>query len=62
MAKNWIGPIRSFRLSMILDAPTDIVATCLAGLKRAVSGGYELLHPNFRPDRDLEVLILHPAN
>jgi hypothetical protein len=61
-ANNWSGPIRSFRLSVIPDSPTDIVATCVPGLKRAGPARYELLRSNFRPDRELEVLILQPAN
>jgi hypothetical protein len=61
-AKNWSGAIRTFRLSLITDAADDIVATCMPGLTRIAPARYELMQPNFRPDRELEVLFLQPAN
>ena len=61
-ANNWSGPIRAFHLSVLPDAPTDIVATCMPGLKRAAPNRYELTLENFHPDKELEVLILQPAH
>lgn len=61
-ANNWSGPIRNFRLSVIPDAPDDIVATCLPGLTPVAPARYEFVRSNFHPDRELELLILQPAN
>ena len=61
-ANNWSGPIRSFRLSVLPDAPSDIVATCMPGLKRIAPNRYQLALSNFHPDKELDVLILQPAN
>jgi hypothetical protein len=60
-ANNWSGPIRSFRLAIISDSPEDIVATCMPGVKRTAPTRYELARSNFRPDRELDVLILQAA-
>ena len=61
-ANNWSGPIRDFRLAVTADAPGDIVLTCQDGLKRAGAVRYEMSRRDFRPDRELEVMILQPAN
>lgn len=58
-ANNWSGPIRDFRLSVVADSPDDIVLTCMPGLKRLAPARYELTRANYRPDRDLDLLILH---
>jgi hypothetical protein len=61
-ANNWNGPIRNFRLSVVSDSPEDIVATCLPGVTRTAPTRYELARSNFRPDRELDVLILQPVS
>ncbi len=60
-ANNWSGPIRRFRLSVVPDAATDIVGTCLSGLEHTAPSRYELTRTNFRPDTELELVILQPA-
>lgn len=55
---NWKGPIRNFHLSILSDAPDDIVLTCVPGLKRVAPNRYELTKRDFRPAQELEVLIL----
>ena len=57
-ANNWSGPIKNFRLSVLADHPDDIVLTCMPGLKQVAPMRYELSHSNFRPDRELDLLIL----
>ena len=42
--------------------PDDMVVTCMPGLKRVAPARYELARSNFRPDRELDVLILQPAS
>ena len=55
---NWSGPIQQFRVSVLAGSPDDIVLTCMPGLKRVASTRYELTRTNFRPDQELELLIL----
>ena len=57
-ANNWRGPVANFRLSVVADSPEDIVLTCMPGLKRVSPTRYELLRSNFRPDKELDLLIL----
>lgn len=57
-ANNWAGPIHKFRLSVVSDNSDDIVVTCMPGLKRVAPTRYELVRSDFRPDRDLRLLIL----
>jgi hypothetical protein len=59
-ANNWSGPIRDFHLSVTADGPEDLVLTCMPGLKRSGPTRYELTRSNFRPDKDLDVLVLTP--
>lgn len=55
---NWNGPIASFHLSVVTDNPDDIVLTCMPRLKRVAPTRYELVRANYRPDHDLDLLIL----
>jgi hypothetical protein len=55
---NWRGPIRDFVLSVEADSPDDIVLTCMPGLKKVEATRYEANFKNYRPDRELELLIL----
>lgn len=57
-ANNWNGPIRTFDLSIQTDSPDDIVLTCMSGLKRSSPTEYRLERTNFKPQRDLDLLIL----
>ena len=55
---NWKGPIRNFHLSIVSDEPADIVMTCMPGLKQTAPTRYEVGVPDFRPVKELELLIL----
>jgi len=57
-ARNWAGPIGRFHLTVLSDSPNDIALTCLPGLKKASPVRYELRYSDFRPDRDLDLLII----
>ena len=61
-ANNWAGPIGSFKLSILPDAASDIVLTCQQGLKRVAPARYEFSRTSFRPDKELDIMILQPAN
>ncbi len=57
-ANNWSGPIEEFRLSIRTDSPTEIVLTCTPGLAQVSPSEYRLMRSNFRPDRELDLLII----
>jgi len=61
-ANNWSGPIGNFRLTITAEGPDDIVLTCMPGLKRVSPTRYELTQANFRPEKELELLILTRPN
>jgi hypothetical protein len=58
-ANNWRGPIRHFHPTVTTD-PGDILTTCMEGLKPGGPGRFELVRSDFRPVRELKVLILQP--
>jgi len=60
-ANNWSGPIRNFHLTVFSDSPEDITLTCTPGLKRIAPTRYELSESGFRPNKDLELMILQPS-
>jgi hypothetical protein len=57
-ANNWDGSIRKFHLKVTGDSAEDIVVTCMPGLKRSGDASYELSHTDWRPTKDLDLLIL----
>jgi hypothetical protein len=57
-ANNWSGPIGHFRLSVTLESPEDLLFTCFPGLQRISPTRYQLDRSNFRPSRELDLLIL----
>lgn len=57
-ANNWDGPIRDFHLVIDSDSPDDIVMTCLPSVRKISPTRYQLNLKNFRPDRDLDLMIL----
>lgn len=58
-ANNWKGPIGNFHLT-VTTRPEDILTTCMEGLERTGPGRYELVRSNFRPSRELKLLIVEP--
>jgi hypothetical protein len=57
---NWNGPIRKFHMTVAKDHPEDILVTCLSGLKNVSPTSYESTRSNFRPDSEVNLLILQP--
>ena len=57
-ANNWKESIGKFHLSVVADSPADIMVTCMPGVKRTTPTQYELTRSNFRPERELELLLL----
>jgi len=58
-ANNWSGPIRDFHLEIDSDAPGDILLTCQPSIKQTSPTRYEVESRNFRPDRDLDLVIIN---
>lgn len=57
---NWRSPIRSFRLVVDKGKPGNLVSFCETGVKKIGPTQYEVRHTNWRPTRDLHVLIIEP--
>lgn len=60
-AANWRAPIGEFRLVVDKGSPRNIVSFCGSGLTRISPTQFEMRRTNWRPERDLRVLILSPV-
>lgn len=59
---NWRGPIRDFRLVVDKGRPENLVSFCGQGVRQISPTRFEMRRRNWRPDRDLDVLILVPSS
>src|SRR3974390_896538 len=59
-ANNWSGPIKHFHLEVDSDAPDEILLTCMPSIKQASPTRYEFDALDFRPDHNLDLVILQP--
>lgn len=57
---NWRSPIGDFRLVVDKGEPENLVSFCAEGVRKIAPTQFEVRHRNWRPDRDLRVLILVP--
>jgi hypothetical protein len=57
---NWRSPIGDFRLVVDKGAPENLVSFCAGNVRKISPTRFEVRHSNWRPDRDLEILIVHP--
>ena len=55
---NWRSPIGDFRLVVDKGRPENIVSFCGTGVRRISPTQFEMRRRNWRPDRDLAVLIV----
>jgi hypothetical protein len=55
---NWAGPIKEFRLTVDKGAPENLVSFCANGVKKTGPSQFEVRYKDYKPDRDLQVLIL----
>jgi hypothetical protein len=55
---NWRSPIGDFRLVVDKGRPENLVSFCGQGVRRIGPTRFEMRRRNWRPDRDLDVLIL----
>lgn len=59
---NWRSPIGRFRLVVDKGAPDNLVSFCGDGVRKISPTQFETVRTNWRPDRDLKVLIVTPNN
>jgi hypothetical protein len=57
---NWRSPIGDFRLVVDKGDPRNLVSFCETGVRRISATQFEVRHRNWRPTRDLHVLIVQP--
>lgn len=57
---NWAAPIGQFRLVVDKGEPGNLVSFCAEGVRKISPTQFEVRHENWRPEADLNVLILHP--
>lgn len=57
---NWRSPIGEFRLVVDKGRPENIVSFCGEGVRRISPTQFEMRRTNWRPDRDLAILIVTP--
>lgn len=58
---NWRSPIGDFRLVVDKGDPRNLVSFCETGVRRISPTQFEVRHHDWRPTRDLHVLIVQPA-
>lgn len=58
---NWRSPIGDFRLMVDKGAPANLVSFCGEGVRKISPTRFEIRRKNWRPDRDLEILIVQAA-
>ena len=59
---NWRSPIGSFHLVVDKLDPRAIMSFCGEGVRRISPTRFEVRHRNWRPTRDLQILIATPSN
>jgi hypothetical protein len=58
---NWRSPIGSFRLVVDKGKGGNLVSFCESGVKKIGPTQYEVRRSNWRPTRDLHILIIEPG-
>ena len=61
-ARNWMGPIQNFRLTVEKASPDALVSLCATGIKRASPMSYVLALENYSPAEDMKVLFVEPVS
>lgn len=57
---NWRAPIGRFRLVVDKGAAANLISFCADGVRKISPTQFEVRRTNWRPDRDLNVLIVMP--
>lgn len=58
---NWAKPIGDFRLVVDKGAAANLVSFCATGVKKIAPTRFEVRKTNWRPEKDLWILILKPV-
>jgi hypothetical protein len=58
---NWAGPIGDFRMVIDKGDTANLVSFCASGVKKIGPTRFEVRHQNWKPDRDLSILLLIPT-
>ncbi len=58
---NWKAPIHDFRLTVDKGREASLVSFCMDGVTKTGPTSFEVRKTDFRPARDLAILILEPA-
>jgi len=61
-ANSWSGPIGTFRLTIDKGNPDNVVSLCADGVVKTGPTTFVVEKTNYTPDRDLEILVVVPAN
>ncbi len=59
---NWRSPIGTFHLVVDKLNPRAVMSFCEDGVRRISPTRFEVRHRNWRPTRDLHILIATPSN
>ncbi len=57
-ANTWNGPIGTFHLTIDKGHPRNVLSLCINGIRKTSPTTFEIEKKNFRPDRDLRLLII----
>ncbi|WP_076866204.1 DUF4424 domain-containing protein [Bradyrhizobium mercantei] len=57
---NWAAPIGDFHLTVDKGEPNNFVSFCADGVKKTGPTRFEVHHSNFKPSRDLKIVIFVP--
>ena len=58
---NWAAPIGRFRLVVDKGAADNLVSFCGDGIRKISPTQFEMMKTNWRPERDLKILIVEPG-
>ena len=59
---SWRSPIRDFRLVVDKGDPRNLISFCGEGVRRIGATRFEIRRRNWRPDRDLDILVMRPLS
>ena len=60
--RNWSESIGTFHLTVDKGSTSNLVSFCGTGVKKTGPTRFELTYEDYYPDRELDVLIMEPAN
>jgi Domain of unknown function (DUF4424) len=60
-ANSWNGPIGKFRLTLDKGEAGNVISLCADGVKKTGPTTFVIEKTDYVPDRDLEILLLHPV-